>query len=349
MSSTITPSPEPGVAAPPQPDALIRWLKGFVLLGVGGMALTLITNWLISDPAGLFGPGTALAAALYASPAIGLFGFLLLRTMGVSTRKAAVTLLGWCAGLFAAWAVGLAAAAAPVLVIVAFWLLLSVLGGASFALLPALNGGKQPDRAVPQAAAWLAVYALCAGLTLAAPGVGRALILLWSAVAATQLLLLARRDHPQLAAAPITAPPAPVSAPPAPVTPLAPSLPAPARDRLLNRFPAATLVLIQGDASDVQALVRSTLSKDVAAEIRDFALRTLLEHTLKSWWRCGRTAALTAQDLDDLRSFVQVAVALALDGDSESGLGNPPNAAVFRSVLTALLDDWVAYKAEEHA
>jgi hypothetical protein len=115
------------------------------------------------------------------------------------------------------------------------------------------------------------------------------------------------------------------------------------RSSQFGRIPSTTVVLLTEQVGQARGLVLGAVPAAAPREAHDFTIRAVLTHTLTDWWQNGNTAGLTSRDVDDLRSFVVLALALASSGSAGSErLHAPEERAIYRAVLTALLDDWLA-------
>ena len=110
------------------------------------------------------------------------------------------------------------------------------------------------------------------------------------------------------------------------------------RSSEFGRIPAETVVLLTRQVRQVEDAVKGGLPTGAPPAVRDHTVGAVLDHTLRDWWGNGNTAGLTAQDADDLRSFVALAAALA----ARPALRSPEGEAIYRATLAALLDDWLA-------
>jgi hypothetical protein len=103
-----------------------------------------------------------------------------------------------------------------------------------------------------------------------------------------------------------------------------------------GRIPPPTAQLIAGLVQTVNTQVLHALPPQAGAATRATALEIILGAVLRDWRENENTAGLLGDDVTDLQSFVQLAVSLA--GPDLEGNGAP----VFRSVLTGLMEDWLA-------
>jgi hypothetical protein len=107
-----------------------------------------------------------------------------------------------------------------------------------------------------------------------------------------------------------------------------------------GRIPVATLQLIQSQVQAATSAIATALPAGTDVEMRHFTVEAVLARTLRDWWENGNTDGLRSQDMQDLRSFVELTASLAGD------LGVADNRAFYRATLDGLLDDWlVAWNA----
>lgn len=103
-----------------------------------------------------------------------------------------------------------------------------------------------------------------------------------------------------------------------------------------GRIPPPTAQLVAGLAQVVTTQVVSALPGNAGPVTRAAAAEIVLAIVLRDWRENENTSGLLPDDVADLRSFVQLAAALA--GTDLEGQGAP----VFRAVLTGLMEDWLA-------
>ena len=103
-----------------------------------------------------------------------------------------------------------------------------------------------------------------------------------------------------------------------------------------GRIPPNTSNLINGIVQTVGGQVVTALPPHAGANTRAAALEIIIGVVLRDWRENENTSGLVPDDVADLRSFVQLAASLA--GNDLEGQGAP----VFRSVLTGLMEDWLA-------
>jgi hypothetical protein len=114
-----------------------------------------------------------------------------------------------------------------------------------------------------------------------------------------------------------------------------------------GRIPAETVLLLTQHARQARSQIATALPP-APKELGSFTIAAVLDRTLRDWWANGNTHGLTDTDVDDLKSFVTLAAALA-GGASSMSLNAPEGQAVYRATLTALLDDWLAnWNADGH-
>ncbi|HEY1016363.1 MAG TPA: hypothetical protein VGE07_26880 [Herpetosiphonaceae bacterium] len=103
-----------------------------------------------------------------------------------------------------------------------------------------------------------------------------------------------------------------------------------------GRIPPPTAQLVAGLAQAVTTQVVSALPANAGPVTRAAAAEIVLGIVLRDWRENENTSGLLPDDVADLRSFVQLAAALA--GTDLEGQGAP----VFRAVLSGLMEDWLA-------
>ncbi|GAC1553425.1 MAG: hypothetical protein NVS2B7_29380 [Herpetosiphon sp.] len=101
-----------------------------------------------------------------------------------------------------------------------------------------------------------------------------------------------------------------------------------------GRIPARTVTLVRQHTVDAAGIASALPGADVTG-YRATATAVIITVVLRDWWQNGNQAGLTDLDRDDLASFVRLA------WHTSQAVPTPAIAhAVFRAVLTALLDDW---------
>lgn len=103
-----------------------------------------------------------------------------------------------------------------------------------------------------------------------------------------------------------------------------------------GRIPPPTVDLISGLVQTINTQVLQVLPPQAGPATRAAAAEIILGVVLRDWRENENTSGLLPDDVTDLQSFVQLAVSMA-GGDLE-GPGGP----IFRSVLTGLMEDWLA-------
>lgn len=102
-----------------------------------------------------------------------------------------------------------------------------------------------------------------------------------------------------------------------------------------GRVSRQTSTLLSKHVSYIDAKLLSGLPIGASGAMRSLTVRLVLDYTLEDWWRNGNTSGLDASDLDDLRSFIQLAGRLSGPGYQLEDL------AVYKTILTNLLEDWL--------
>jgi hypothetical protein len=126
-----------------------------------------------------------------------------------------------------------------------------------------------------------------------------------------------------------------------PLTPMAAvprraAMPAPS-----GRIPPEVADLLSTNVQTVRAVVLSEIKADTAGPRRGFTAAAVMDRVLRDWWENGNIDPLTPDDVTDLQSFVALSVSLS------AGIPQPEAEAVYRALVTALLDDWlVAWNAD---
>jgi hypothetical protein len=112
--------------------------------------------------------------------------------------------------------------------------------------------------------------------------------------------------------------------------------------RQFGRVPAETVLLLTQHVRHARGPILAAVPA-APQSVKDFTVAAVLDRTLEDWWRNGNTHGLTDQDIDDLKSFVALAAALAASaGVTALSLQAPEGQAVYRATLRASLDDWLA-------
>jgi hypothetical protein len=86
----------------------------------------------------------------------------------------------------------------------------------------------------------------------------------------------------------------------------------------------------------VRDRVVTALPAEASPAVRSETLELVLGIVLRDWRENNNTTGLLPEDVEDLRSFVALAVSLA--GSDLSDAGRP----VYETVLRGLLEDWLA-------
>lgn len=109
-----------------------------------------------------------------------------------------------------------------------------------------------------------------------------------------------------------------------------------------GRVPAETVLLLTQHVRHARGPILAA-APAAPQSVRDFTVAAVLDRTLEDWWRNGNAHGLTDKDIDDLKSFVALAAALASGASGAAlSLQSPEGQAVYRAALRALLDDWLA-------
>lgn len=103
-----------------------------------------------------------------------------------------------------------------------------------------------------------------------------------------------------------------------------------------GRIPPPTTQLVAGLVQAITGQVIPALPQHAGPVTRAAATEIILGVVLRDWRENENTSGLLPDDVADLRSFVQLAASLA--GNDLDGQGAP----VFRSVLSGLMEDWLA-------
>ena len=107
----------------------------------------------------------------------------------------------------------------------------------------------------------------------------------------------------------------------------------------MNRVPAKVIDLLDGSARIARERVITALPSGASDETRAWTLQQVLGTALRDWLENGNLEGLVSEDVHDLRSFVSLAATVAdLDRADPDGL----SAATYKTVLAALLEDWLA-------
>jgi hypothetical protein len=105
-----------------------------------------------------------------------------------------------------------------------------------------------------------------------------------------------------------------------------------------GRIPLATFRLLSSHSKDVSGRVACYLPLDISKELRDFTVREVLATLFDDWLENGNDEPLSAQDIEDFGSFVELSCEL-------SGIQNHPDSleksAIYKASLRALLQEWL--------
>ncbi|NTW03293.1 MAG: hypothetical protein HGA19_18790 [Oscillochloris sp.] len=110
-----------------------------------------------------------------------------------------------------------------------------------------------------------------------------------------------------------------------------------------GRVPPASVVLLTKHVRSATGPIISVLPERTSEELRSFTIRAVLDRMLRDWWENGNKDGLTSQDIDDLKSFVAMAVAMAAQPTGDPAHNDELSQAIYRATLSALLDDWLVY------
>jgi hypothetical protein len=102
-----------------------------------------------------------------------------------------------------------------------------------------------------------------------------------------------------------------------------------------GRVSRQTATLLAQHVGYIDGPMLNALPVGASGAMRALTVRLVLEHTLEDWWRNGNTTGLDSADLDDLRGFIRLAGHVAGPGFRHEEL------AIYRAVLTNLLQDWL--------
>lgn len=101
-----------------------------------------------------------------------------------------------------------------------------------------------------------------------------------------------------------------------------------------GRIPPASVILLTQHVRTANDAANQ-LPQNAPASVRKIAVAVVLDHIVRDWWENENREGLTPADMNDMSVFVQYAWAQC------RGVNSLPEAeAVFKAVLTALLDDW---------
>lgn len=107
-----------------------------------------------------------------------------------------------------------------------------------------------------------------------------------------------------------------------------------------GRLSLKTYNLLSMHVKDVNGRVLSYLPLDASRETRDFTLAVVLQTVLQDWTQHRNSKGLDAQDIADLGNMIELSIRLA-NGSSNSAKLDLEQSAVYRSVLEALMRDWL--------
>jgi hypothetical protein len=101
-----------------------------------------------------------------------------------------------------------------------------------------------------------------------------------------------------------------------------------------GRLPPATVILLTQHVRTANEAA-TQLPPNAPAALRKIAVGVVLDHIVRDWWENENREGLTPTDMADMGAFVQLAWSQC------RGVSSLPEAeAIFRAVMTALLDDW---------
>lgn len=109
-----------------------------------------------------------------------------------------------------------------------------------------------------------------------------------------------------------------------------------ARASMFGRVPADTVVALSQHARHAAGPIAGALPASAPEELRQWTVRAVLTRTLRDWWENDNRGGLEAQDIADLKSFVELAASLP------AALAPAEEQAIYRATLSALLDDWLS-------
>lgn len=101
-----------------------------------------------------------------------------------------------------------------------------------------------------------------------------------------------------------------------------------------GRIPTDTYSFLEQAVTSIKNEVVIALPDSASDELRAFTLEKILDTVFKDWQQHGNDK-LSGEDLNDLRSFVQAAAALA------GPQLNAQNKPIYKAILQGLLDDWL--------
>jgi hypothetical protein len=103
-----------------------------------------------------------------------------------------------------------------------------------------------------------------------------------------------------------------------------------------GRIPAGTVELFQRTVQVIREQVVTALPAQASGDVRAYTLEAVLEIVLRDWRENENTTGLVSSDIQDLRSFVELAASLA--GTDINAKGKP----IYEATLRGLLEDWLA-------
>jgi hypothetical protein len=106
----------------------------------------------------------------------------------------------------------------------------------------------------------------------------------------------------------------------------------------MTRVPPKVVDLLDATARTVRERILSALPAGVGDDTQAYVLQQVLGTALRDWLENGNVDGLMTQDVHDLHSFVSLAATIAdLSHPDRTGL----SLATFKTVLAALLEDWL--------
>jgi hypothetical protein len=102
-----------------------------------------------------------------------------------------------------------------------------------------------------------------------------------------------------------------------------------------GRIPQDTFDLLNQHVRRVTGPIASSIPLGASDEARNITIREILDVTLRDWRENDNLKGLQPVDIDDIRSFVEAAIAITGSGS------DPVTLAAYKISLRALMLDWL--------
>lgn len=284
------------------------WLRASLFFGIGGAIFVFITLWLVSEMASLFeggrmttsDEGGIIGAIILVWSIIYFVTMGLLRAFGKGWLRSTLIPVAWLGAYVILWLVGAATGGIGLPFFVIFWIVI----GALIGLILRHPEKKKRGGPRPQSSPRSSRPKKPPTYTLAEAA---------GEVEPPERIVQGERMTKSLVIPPTIL----------------------HGDSAYGRIPAGVVALLRQEARLAEEVVFEW-PPDAPRDLRDFTVRAILQRVITDWWKNANTKGLDGPDVVDLRSFVELARALADDRFDSDGK------AIYRATLSALLDDWLA-------